>query len=291
MNSTLIKGSNVQLFTETFGDSTNPAVLLIVGAGAVSNFYPDFFCEELAKHGFFIIRYDQRDYGGSTHFKAIDPNIMDDIDLLKKNLPYRIEDLVDDAKSILDHFNISTANIIGHSLGGRVAQLFTIFYPNYTTSLTSISVAPATNQVILDEIPKETMDILLSNQPTGDFKTDLDGWMRSFKYLNGELSFDEEMAVAYVKTIYNRESFPNVAWNHIAIQNLLQNNDFKFQKNKIPSLILHGEKDVLQPVSYAEKARKLITNSKMKIIPKAGHMFFNKSVWKDILKLLLHHIE
>jgi pimeloyl-ACP methyl ester carboxylesterase len=301
MDKILIEANNVKLLTDIFGSPENSAVLLIVGAGAVSDFYPTFFCENLAKHGFFVIRYDLRDYGGSTHFASIAPEIINNKDLLEKSLPYRIEDLVDDAKSILSHFNIDKANIIGHSLGGIVAQLFTIFYPKHTSSLTAISSPPASPSATLkstepsvafdQQTCKETMDVLLSNKPTGVFEADKSGWIRSFKLLNGDLPFDEPMALRYIKSIYDKDPSSNVAWNHIAIQHLLQDHEADFNHNKIPSLIIHGEKDFLAPISCAEKTKSMIAHSKLHLISGAGHMFFNKKIWDNILTTLLVHIK
>lgn len=286
-----IKANNIDTFVETFGKNNDPAILLIIGASAVSTFYPDFFCESMAKKGFFIIRYDLRDYGGSTHFKSIDPSIMADKDLLKKQLPYSIEDLAKDAKSILNYFKIEKVNLVGHSVGGIIAQLLAIFYPDNTTSLTIISSPIAVPTDLNAQASPEVMKILMENNPVGNLKEDKDGWMRIFKAINGDLFFDEKMAFHYLQTMYARESSPGMVWNHIAIQQNLQDYAGKLNNNKIPTLIIHGQNDPLVPVICAEKNQQIIRNSQLEIIPLAGHMFFNKEVWKKIEKMLSVHIK
>jgi pimeloyl-ACP methyl ester carboxylesterase len=40
----------------------------------------------------------------------------------------------------------------------------------------------------------------------------------------------------------------------------------------IPTLILHGEDDRLLPVAIAERAHRLIPNSRLEIVPNCGHL-------------------
>lgn len=282
-----VVNGKVKIWTESFGKKEDPAVLLIVGAGAISISYSDRLCQKIADAGFLVIRYDQRDYGKSTHFKQIPPEILADPQKLQTELPYRIEDLVEDAVNILDAYGISQAHVVGHSMGGMVAQLLAATLPNRLLSFTSIGVAPASSGVELEPVSDETMRLLLSNMPVGNFEKDIDGWLESFKLLTGEMEFDEEQARGYVKEIYRRDPHPGVAWNHIGIQHLLSDNHEKFRKNKIPGLILHGQADPLQPVSYARVAHQMISNTKMIVLPKIGHMFFNAEAEDQIAKQLI----
>lgn len=59
----------------------------------------------------------------------------------------------------------------------------------------------------------------------------------------------------------------------------------------MPRLIIHGEKDSLQPVSYAKIAHKLIANTQLEILPKVGHMFFNAGAQQLLLSNLLQHFK
>lgn len=44
----IVHHGNITLWTESFGDPHNPAVLLIAGAGAPAKFWTDRFCTMLA---------------------------------------------------------------------------------------------------------------------------------------------------------------------------------------------------------------------------------------------------
>jgi pimeloyl-ACP methyl ester carboxylesterase len=57
----------VRLCYETFGDESQPALLLVMGLGTQMIGWDANFCSQLADRGFFVVRYDNRDVGRSTH--------------------------------------------------------------------------------------------------------------------------------------------------------------------------------------------------------------------------------
>ena len=56
----------IELCYQTFGRPSDPALLLIAGLGAQMLLWEDDFCRALAKRGFWVIRFDNRDMGRST---------------------------------------------------------------------------------------------------------------------------------------------------------------------------------------------------------------------------------
>ena len=56
----------LELCYETFGDRSDPALVLIMGLGTQMIAWRDEFCEGLAARGFFVVRFDNRDVGRST---------------------------------------------------------------------------------------------------------------------------------------------------------------------------------------------------------------------------------
>ncbi|MFC1857227.1 alpha/beta fold hydrolase [Thermodesulfobacteriota bacterium] len=129
----MIKNGSVKIFAETFGEKEGIPVLLIAGAMAPAVFWETYFCETLADHGYYVIRFDNRDIGRSTHFHQSSPES-------GIEPPYTIYDMVDDAKTVLEALTKkNSGHIIGHSLGGSIAQLFAVTYPEKTVSVTAIS--------------------------------------------------------------------------------------------------------------------------------------------------------
>ena len=56
----------VEIAYETFGDRSDPAVVLVMGLGTQMLAWPDEFCARLADTGRYVVRFDNRDCGGSV---------------------------------------------------------------------------------------------------------------------------------------------------------------------------------------------------------------------------------
>jgi len=132
--------SGIELCYETFGTPDDPAVLLIMGLGGPMGWWDSELCTDLAEHGFFVIRYDNRDTGRSTKLRQ---HRVTRSDLVKAfagraRPPYTLRDMAEDAVGLLDHLGISAAHVAGVSMGGMIAQTLAIEHPDRVLSLTSI---------------------------------------------------------------------------------------------------------------------------------------------------------
>lgn len=265
---------DVRLWTERF-EGAGPACLLIGGAGAISAFWPDRFCAELASSGHRVIRYDHRDAGNSTS-----------VDRCQR--PYGLMDLVDDAMAVLDDCGERSAHIVGHSMGGFIAQLAAIHHPDRVLSLTSVSSHSASPH--LPSPSPQTWEVMLANRPVGDLETDLPGYMEVWRFLNGELAFDEEMARDYTRELYRRNPRTLPAANHVAIQADMEDRGPALRRVRRPALVIHGERDPLVPFAGALQVADAIDGARLLRLPGAGHMFFNASVWETLGGELAAHL-
>jgi pimeloyl-ACP methyl ester carboxylesterase len=130
---------DVELCYETFGDPGNPAMLLIMGLGTQMIGWREDFCRELVDRGFFVIRYDNRDSGRSTHLDSVRPPTPGQ--LLRRRIPnpaYTLTDMADDAAGLLGALEIEAAHVVGASMGGMIAQTLAARHPERVLSLTSI---------------------------------------------------------------------------------------------------------------------------------------------------------
>ena len=69
MAESLCRVGELDICYETFGDPSDPAMLMIMGLGTQMLAWHEDFCSELADRGFFVIRHDNRDIGRSTRLK------------------------------------------------------------------------------------------------------------------------------------------------------------------------------------------------------------------------------
>ena len=131
----------VELHYETFGDPSGRPLLLVMGLGGPLTWWPIGLCRLLAEHGFYVIRYDNRDTGLSTRF---DRHRVSQGDIVKAFLggrvlvPYSLRDLANDAFGLLDHLGLHRAHVAGVSMGGMIAQTMAVERPARVVSLTSI---------------------------------------------------------------------------------------------------------------------------------------------------------
>ena len=255
--------------------------MLISGAGAPAEFWPDFFCKSLADRGFRVLRYSHRDTGLSTHF--------DD--------PYDIWELHQDLVSLVEMFEKPSVRFVGHSMGGFLAQLAVCYSSLSIQSVVSISAGSAVESGLCEELgmsrPSDgTWRVLMQNQPTGNYMADLKGWLSTWRFLNGSFPFDEEQAMLYTKSLYQGDPRnAQVATNHVHAMTTVPIKLVEdLTKTYCPFLVLHGTEDVLVPLDNGEVTARLAPNSTFAGIEGAGHMFFNKQTWVKIRDHIVEHL-
>lgn len=267
---------NLNIFTESIGDSNNPAIVLIMGAMNQGIFWYDSFCKKLAENNFFVIRYDHRDTG-----------LSDLVDY--KNNPYDLNNLAEDVINILDAYSIQKTNIVGVSMGGYIGQLLAVNYSNKVKTLTLISTTAdhrpymdATNGNLNNkyDLPypeKRFLDYIeksKNNPPKNDEEfrsSQIEGWRIIFgNNLNGH---DFEEIIRLIDLSNKRSKNKYSPFNHgLAVLNSKERIEI-VKSIKIPSLIFHGENDPCLPLEHGKFLNSLIPNSELEIIKGMGHMF------------------
>jgi pimeloyl-ACP methyl ester carboxylesterase len=138
-----VHANGIDICYETFGNDSAEPLLLIMGLGAQMIHWDDAFCEQLAAHGFRVVRFDNRDIGKSSHLtggKRLTP-----LELLKLRFlripvaaTYKLIDMAKDTVGLMDALGIKSAHLVGASMGGMIAQEVTLSFPERVRSLTSI---------------------------------------------------------------------------------------------------------------------------------------------------------
>jgi pimeloyl-ACP methyl ester carboxylesterase len=128
----------VTLGVEHFGDAAAPLVLLAGGVTMLS--WPDVLCEALARGGRHVVRYDLRDSGAST---TVDPEAP----------AYTLRDLAADAAALARGLDDRPAHLAGIGVGGMVAQVAALDYPNAFSALTLAGTRPVAPGPVDDDLP------------------------------------------------------------------------------------------------------------------------------------------
>ena len=138
-----IEANGLSIYVESHGDPNATPLILIRGLGSQIIHWPRPFIDGFVANGFFVMTPDNRDAGLSQKFD--DWGTIDEVDFQHRldtgaplDLPYSLEDMAADAMAVLDHFGIERAHLAGISMGGMIAQLAAIHYPDRLISMTSI---------------------------------------------------------------------------------------------------------------------------------------------------------
>src|SRR4029079_14034411 len=88
----------IEIAYETFGAPDDPPLLLIMGLGTQMIGWPDEVCRLLAASGLYVIRFDNRDAGLSTHLHdAPAPDVMAAVAGDTRSASYTLTDMAADA--------------------------------------------------------------------------------------------------------------------------------------------------------------------------------------------------
>jgi pimeloyl-ACP methyl ester carboxylesterase len=269
----MARANGIDIWYETFGEKENPPLLLVMGSMCGGTFWPSGFCEQLSSEGFYVIRYDHRDSGFSTCF-----------DFHKE--PYDLLDMAKDAVGLLDALKIEKANICGLSMGGPIAELMAIHFPERVQSLTLMAASSDFRPVCFTVEKKSTKELSLP-PPTREyiqcvenilFKSQdesekLEHRIESWTLLNGALfPFEEKQYREIFTEFLQRSKYPEALQNHVyAIKNSLQLIlDAPFQVN-VPTAIIHGTEDPIFFPIHGETLASSIPNSKFVLVEGFGH--------------------
>jgi len=288
------RANNIQIEYETFGDSSSPPILLIIGLGGQLIYWDEVFCSQLAEAGLYVIRFDNRDAGLSTKFdEAGVPGIMDVIGKVisghKVTPPYTIEDMAADAVGLLDALRIEKAHICGMSMGGMIAQSVAINYPRRVLSLTSI--CSTTGNPHLPQPKPEVMGLLLTPPPQ-EREPFIQFNLGLFRALTGpRFGFDEKWVRDIMGRAYDRAYCPQGTGRQLVAILTQGNRQPALKRVRVPTLIIHGDADPLVSLEAGKDAAEAVPRAELKILEGMGHDLPHGAAWTQIAKDIIAHTQ
>ncbi|HEX7726275.1 MAG TPA: alpha/beta hydrolase, partial [Rhizomicrobium sp.] len=236
-----------------------------------------------AARGFRVIRYDNRDAGKSTHLSKLGaPNPMEA--MMKRvagetvTAPYALDDMAQDAASLLGELGVGSAHIVGASMGGMIAQLVAAKHPEHTRSLTSIM--STTGRADLPPGKPEAM-AALTTPPASDSREDRIAAGLRVAHALGSPGFKatEEEVRKTVEAAVDRVPMDNdaVARQLMAIVAAPARNDL-LKTVKAPSQVIHGADDPILTIEGGKDTAEAIPGAKLHVVPGMAHDFAPKLV-------------
>lgn len=270
-----IRSPRITLYYESFGEAIDPAVLLVMGLGAQHSRWNTPFCTLLARRGFRVIRFDNRDCGLSTHFDELP--LPDIAGALQRGTPmqlgYTLDDMATDCLDLLDALDVRHAHLAGASLGAAVAQIVAARHPARTLSLTSI-MSSSGNPLLPPPSPAAAAALFAPLPRQRDRASVVaDGIARFLPVA----SPDYPTPVADLEVMfggeYDRAFYPQGVARQLGA--LIANGDRRplLRAIRCPTVVLHGVADPLMPLACGEDVAANITGAEMRAITGMGHDF------------------
>lgn len=288
-----VEANGITIEYESFGSSSDPTILLIMGLGMQLIAWPEPFCRELAGLGFQVVRYDNRDTGFSTKFEgARTPSVpalmIRSLLRLPIRVPYTLRDMADDAIGLLDALGVSSAHIVGASMGGMIAQNIAASYPQRVRSLTSV-MSTSGHRSIPGADPLVSRHLFLSTPKSSDREAVIAHRVRTIELIGSPAyPIDEETRREMAAISFDRCYFPSGFARHVAA--IVQDGDRRQRLRKItsPTLVIHGREDPLVPLAGGIDTAKHIAGARLEIIDGMGHNF-PVELWPTIIRLVTEH--
>jgi len=182
------------------------------------------------------------------------------------NASYGTADLADDVASWLDALGIERARVVGHSLGGLVAQELAIRHPEKVRNLVLASTHAGSNdwrKAVIEswivarralapaDFARVTMPLLVA-PPFFKARSQVDGLIR----------FAERNEWPQTPDAFERQA--RAAIMHDARGRL--------DAIRVPCLVLAGELDLVNPVDVARELAESLADARLVVLPGVGHL-------------------
>lgn len=246
--------NGIEICYESFGSPEDPAMLLIRGFGSQMITWRTEFCETLARRGFRVIRFDNRDVGLSSKLEGIE---------------YTIEDMATDTVGLLDHLEIPAAHVIGMSMGGMIAQQMAISFPDRVLTLTSL----ASHIGGEDAVPPTPEAAAIFLAPPANSRHEVVDKALADRRVIGSpgFDFDSEEIREVAGESYDRCYCPDGRLRQAAAIRSAPSRRDALGRLSIPTLVIHGSDDPLVPPENGARTAAAVPGAELLVIPGLGH--------------------
>jgi pimeloyl-ACP methyl ester carboxylesterase len=281
----LLDVGDVRLCIESFGDVTQPTVLLVSGAAASMDWWDVELCTRLADGGRHVVRYDHRDTGRSTTGEPGAP-------------AYDGWQLDRDCAGLIEALAVGPVHVVGLSMGGGIAQVIALRRPELVASLTLIATT-AVGGIDADlPGPSPQVGASFDSPPPepdwGDVDSYADWVVAGARPYAGTLGLDEPRVRATAATVHSRSHDPAAAGNHWLVvsgddDGEEQGDPLDVHAIAVPTLVVHGADDPVFPLPHGEALAGAISDAAMIVVPGMGHEVPPPRTWDVFVPALLRH--
>jgi pimeloyl-ACP methyl ester carboxylesterase len=262
--------SGIELAYETFGDPSDPPVVLIMGLATQMIGWPEGLCAELVARGFFVVRFDNRDVGLSTHLSDAPPgDIVAAFNGDLSSASYTLADLAADTVGLLDHLGFDAAHLVGASMGGMVAQEVAISYPSRVLTLTSIMSNTGDGK---GGLPEEAAVGVLMARPATTRDEAIEKSVTGWRIIGSPgFEFDEAAVRERAALSFDRGNDPDGTARQLVAVLASPDRTVRLGGVQVPALVIHGKADLLVNPSGGQATAAAIPGAELVLVDGMGH--------------------
>jgi pimeloyl-ACP methyl ester carboxylesterase len=245
-----IKAGEINL--EYYVEGSGPPLLMIMGFAGSAMSWGEPFLEEMRRH-FTITRFSNRGTGTSDRVTQ----------------PFTVRTMADDAVNLLDALGMQRPHVLGISMGGMIAQELVLNYPERVNGLVLGCTSPGISKGV-----QAGAEIMGKFAPApGKERDDI---IRDFWTVICSPGFITRGA-AFLDAMVQQALESPTPMETLGLQMMAINQADTFERLpqiKAPTLVIHGDVDMLVPTANAPILADNIPGARLEIIPGAAHMFF-----------------
>jgi pimeloyl-ACP methyl ester carboxylesterase len=271
-----VQANGITIAYETNGSPHDPAVLLIMGLGMQLIAWPQELVDGLVEQGYYVIRFDNRDIGLSSKLhQHKKPKLvwayLKSLVGLTSSAAYALSDMADDALGLLDALDIAKAHVVGVSMGGMIAQIFSARFGGRTLSLTSI-MSSSGRRGLPGPMAAARNALMRAPVNPASRKEVVDRGVETFRLI-GSPSFPtpERLLRASIERALDRSVSPDGMARQLMAIVACGDRTPLLRKIRCPALVIHGAADPLVPVACGVDTAQSIAGAQLHVIEGMGH--------------------
>ncbi|MGH9067861.1 MAG: alpha/beta fold hydrolase [Acidimicrobiales bacterium] len=284
-----LQANGLDIAYEEMGEPSDPLILLVMGLSAQMHWWDDDFCTGLAAKGYRVVRFDNRDVGGSTKITGGPPVDLGGLLVGDRSaVPYSLEDMAADTVGLLDGLGVGAAHVVGASMGGMIAQALAIAHPERVLSLCSIMSTTGATDV---GQPSEEAVAVLLRPPATDWESYLDGALVSARVIGSPgFPFDEERIRSRAERSWAGGYYPDGVVRQLAAILAAADRTGGLGRLEMPTLVVHGESDPLVNPSGGRATAAAVPGAELLTVPGMGHDL-PSPVWPMLIDAIVANAE
>jgi pimeloyl-ACP methyl ester carboxylesterase len=280
-------GRGISLCYETVGDPSGEPLLLISGLSQQMHAWPLGLCRELASRGLFVIRFDNRDVGRSTHVRVKPPNPLQLATRRFHPRQYALGAMALDTSGLLDALGLDSVHVAGRSMGGMIGQTLAARQPARVRSLTSIMSMTGAAKV---GRPALSTWRLMTSPPAKTREKSIEKAVVLWRHIGSHgFPFDEAQVRADAGLAFDRGHDPAGVARQLAA--IMKSGDRTCEVATItaPTLVIHGDRDMMVNPTGGVATANAIPGARHETIAGMGHDL-PVGAWPRLVELISGHV-